>query len=169
MLPYCVLVYWEEAWCMSWSEWCGCVMAFLKHVSDILWCSTAVAVLAQTSFFVCASNSNRKPMKLFHMCVYVWWLWKAQDYSNCIVMYPLQVRCNIVSRTKQQWATVVNSWPNKSRYKCGSCSTCQEPTNRCQTTQFKVACLTSCCAQRFLRISGWPIDSVWRKLLHFTF
>ena len=28
----------------------------------------------------------------------------------------------------------------KSRYKCGSCSTCPESTNRCQTTQFKVAC-----------------------------
>ena len=29
---------------------------------------------------------------------------------------------------------------NKSRYKCGSCCTCQESTNRCQTTQFIVAC-----------------------------
>ena len=26
------------------------------------------------------------------------------------------------------------------RDKCGSCSTCQESSNRCQTTQFKVAC-----------------------------
>ena len=27
VLPYCVQVYWEEAWCMSWSEWCGGVIA----------------------------------------------------------------------------------------------------------------------------------------------
>ena len=33
-----------------------------------------------------------------------------------------------------------NSWQNNSRCKCGSCSTCQESTNGCQTTQFKVAC-----------------------------
>ena len=71
---------------------------------------------------------------------YTRWHWKAQDYSSCIGLYPLQVGCHIMSRTKQQWDTVVNSWQNKSRYKCGSCSTCQESTNRCQTTQFKVAC-----------------------------
>ena len=28
VLPYCVQVYWEEEWCMSWSECCGCAMAF---------------------------------------------------------------------------------------------------------------------------------------------
>ena len=44
-----------------------------------------------------------------------------------------------MSRTKQQWVTVINSWQSKSRCKCGSCCTCQESTNRCQTTQFKVA------------------------------
>ena len=71
---------------------------------------------------------------------YTRWHWKAQDYSSCINLYPLQVWCHIMSRTKQQWVTVVNSWQNKSRYKCGSCSTYQESTNRCQTTQFKVAC-----------------------------
>ena len=74
------------------------------------------------------------------MCGYTRWLWKAQDTSSCIVLYPLQVECHIMSRTKQQWITVVNSWQNKSRYKCGSCSTCQESTNRCQTTQLKIAC-----------------------------
>ena len=61
---------------------------------------------------------------------YTRWRWKAQDYSSCIVLYPLQVWCHIMSGTKQQWVTVVNSWQNKSRYKCGSCSTCQESTNR---------------------------------------
>ena len=71
---------------------------------------------------------------------YTRWHWKAHDYSSCIVLYPLLVGCHIMSRTKQQWVTVVNSWQNKSRYKCGSCSTCQESTNRCQMTQFKVAC-----------------------------
>ena len=30
---------------------------------SISWCSTAVAVVAQTSYFVCASYFNRKPMK----------------------------------------------------------------------------------------------------------
>ena len=71
---------------------------------------------------------------------YTRWHWKAQDYSSCIVLYPLQVGCHIMSRTKQQWVTVVNSLQNKSRYKCGSCSTCQESPNRCKTTWFKVAC-----------------------------
>ena len=71
---------------------------------------------------------------------YTRWHWKAQDYSSCIVLYPLQVGCHIICRTKQQWVTVVNSWQDKNRYKCGSCSTCQESMNRCQTTQFKVAC-----------------------------
>ena len=28
VLPYCVQVYWEEVWCMSWSECCVCAMAF---------------------------------------------------------------------------------------------------------------------------------------------
>ena len=125
VLPYCVQVYWEEAWCMSWSE---------------CWCSTAVTVVAQTSYFVSASYFDRKPMNWFQMYGYTRWHWKAQDYSSCIVLYPLQVGCHIMSRIKQQWVTVVNSWQNKSRYKCGSCSTCQESTNRCQTTQFKVAC-----------------------------
>ena len=73
------------------------------------------------------------------MCDYIRWFWKVQDYLSCIVLYPLQVGCHIMSRTKQQWVTVVNSLRNKSRYKCGSCSTCQESSNRCQTTQFKVA------------------------------
>ena len=69
---------------------------------------------------------------------YTRWHWKAQDYSSCIVLYPLQVGCHIMSRTKQQWVTVVNSWQSKSRYKCGSYITCQEYTNRFQTTQFIV-------------------------------
>ena len=111
----------------------------MQHVSDIWWCSTAVAVVAQTSYFVCASYFDRRPMKWFLMYGYTRWPWKAQDYSSCIVLYPLHVGCHIMSRTKQQWVTVVNSWQSKSRYKCGSCSTCQESMNRCQTTQFKVA------------------------------
>ena len=39
---------------MSWSEFCGCGMAFMQHVSDICWCSTAVAILFNGDF-VCAS------------------------------------------------------------------------------------------------------------------
>ena len=35
----------------------------MQHVSDILLCSTAVAVVAQTSYFVSASYFDRKPMK----------------------------------------------------------------------------------------------------------
>ena len=125
--------------------WAGANVAgvwwlFLQHVSYIWWCSTAVAVVAQTSYFVYASYFNRKQIKWFKMCGYVGWLWKAQDYSSCIVLYTLQVGCHIMSRTKQQRVTVVNSWQNKSRYKCGSCSTCQESTNTFQTMQFKVAC-----------------------------
>ena len=35
----------------------------MQHVSDILWCSIAVAVVAQTSYFVVASYIDRKPMR----------------------------------------------------------------------------------------------------------
>ena len=41
----------------------GVQWLFMLHVSDILWCSTAVAVVAQTSYFVSASYFDRKPMK----------------------------------------------------------------------------------------------------------
>ena len=128
--------------------WTGASVAgvrwlFMQHISDIWWCSTAVAVVAQTSYFVCDSYFDRKPMKWFHMCGFARWLWKAQDFSCCIVLYPLQVGCLIMSRTKQQWVTVVNSWQIKNRYKCGISSTCQKSTNRCQTMQFKVACLSN--------------------------
>ena len=34
------------------------------------------------------------------MCGYVRRHWKAQDYSICIVLYPFQVGCYIMSRTK---------------------------------------------------------------------
>ena len=50
---------------MIWSECCECVMAFLQHVSDIWWRSTAATVVAHTSYFVSASYFDRKPMKLF--------------------------------------------------------------------------------------------------------
>ena len=33
VLPYCVQVDCEKAWCMSWSECCGCVMAFFCCMS----------------------------------------------------------------------------------------------------------------------------------------
>ena len=50
--------------------WAGASVAgvwwhYLKHVSDIWWCSTGVAVVAQTSYFVSASYLERKPMKWF--------------------------------------------------------------------------------------------------------
>ena len=106
----------------------------MQHVSYIWWCSTAVAVVAQTSYFVCASYFDRKPMKWFDVYGYTRWLWKAQDYSSCIVMCSLQVECHIMRRTKQQWVTVVNSWQNKGRYMCDSCSTCQESMNKWQMT-----------------------------------
>ena len=50
----------------------------------------------------------------------------SEDYSTCMVLYPLKVGCHIMSITKQQWVTVVNPWQNKSWYKCCSYSTCQE-------------------------------------------
>ena len=34
-LPYCVQVYVEESWCMSWSECCGVQWLSVQHVSDI--------------------------------------------------------------------------------------------------------------------------------------
>ena len=51
---------------MSWSECCGCAMAVSAAFSatyDAVWCSTAVEVVAQTSYFVSASYLDRKPMK----------------------------------------------------------------------------------------------------------
>ena len=41
----------------------GVWLLFMQHVSDIWWCSTAVAVVAQTSYFVSASYFDRKPVK----------------------------------------------------------------------------------------------------------
>ena len=64
----------------------------------------------------------------------------AWDYSSSIVLFPLHVGCHIKSRTKQQWVKIVNSWLIKGREKCGSFCTFHEFTNRCQTTQLKVAC-----------------------------
>ena len=116
---------------------------FQQHVIGMWWSCTAETVVAQTSHFVPASYFDRRPMKLFDMCGYTGWHWKAHDYSSSIVLYPLQVGCHIMSRTKQQWLTVVNSWQNKSRYKCGHCSTCQESTNRRQSTEYKVTCQSS--------------------------
>ena len=48
---------------MNWSECCGVRWLFLQHVSNIWWCCTAVAVVAETSYFVGASYFDRKPMK----------------------------------------------------------------------------------------------------------
>ena len=128
--------------------WAGASVAgvrwlFMQHVSDIWWWCTAELLVAQTSYFVCASYIDRKPMKRFYVCGYTGWFWKMLDNSSCIVLYPQQVGYHIMSRTKQQWVIVVNSWQNKRRYKCGSCSNCQEYTNICQTTQFKVAWLSN--------------------------
>ena len=108
----------------------------MQHVSEIWWSSIAIAVVAQTSYFVWS----------YFVCVYVTGvqrsdfrcvvilvdIWKAQAYSSCLVLCPLQVGWHIMSRTKLQWVAVVNSWQGKSRYKCDSCSTCQESMNRCQ-------------------------------------
>ena len=139
-LPYCEQVNWEEALCMSWSESCVWAMA--------LYAACQWQMMVQ---YCCGSGSTNK---LFCMCFLVWqeaievtlnvsctrWPWKALDYSSRIILYPLQVECHIMSRTKQQRDIVVNSWQSKSRYKCGSCNACQESTNGCQTTQFNVAC-----------------------------
>ena len=53
---------------------------------------------------------------------YTRWHWKAQDYSSCIFLHPLQVGCHIMSRTKQQWGTVDNSSQNKSRWILATCA-----------------------------------------------
>ena len=125
---------------MNFNECCGCVMTFSAacqwHMMEQYCCYSG----STNNYFACASYFDRKPMMWFQMCGYIRWPLKAQDYSSCIVLYPSQVRCHIMSRIKQQWTTVVNSWQNKSRYMCGSCSTCQESSNRCHTTQLKVAC-----------------------------
>ena len=48
---------------MSWSECCGCVMAFSAACQRHMMVPTAVAVVAQTSYYVCASYFDMKPMK----------------------------------------------------------------------------------------------------------
>ena len=48
---------------MSWSECCGDGWLFMQHVSDTWWCSTAMAVIAQISYFVSASYFDKNPMK----------------------------------------------------------------------------------------------------------
>ena len=93
--------------------WAGASVAgvwwrFLQHVDDIWWCSNAVTVVAQTSYFVGASYFDRKPIKWFRMYGYIRWLWNAQDYSSCIVLHSFQVGCHIMNSTVQQWVTVVN-------------------------------------------------------------
>ena len=55
-------------------EWAGASDAgvwllYTQHVSDIWLCSTAVAVVAQTSYFICASYFARKPVKWFKCVV----------------------------------------------------------------------------------------------------
>ena len=143
VLPYCVQVYWEEAWSMRRCEWCGCAMAFYaacqRHMMVMYCWSTGGPNKLYCMCFLHWQEANEE----FYVCGYTGWLWKMLDNSSCIAMYPQQVGCHIMSRTKQQWVIVVNSWQNKRRYKCGSCSNCQEYTNRCQTTQFKVACLSN--------------------------
>ena len=59
---------------MSRSDFCWCVMAFMQHVSDILWRSTAVAV--QTSYFASASYFVRKPSDF--KCVVI-----LDDFGRC--------------------------------------------------------------------------------------
>ena len=142
VLPYCVQVYWEEAWCLSWCECCGCAMAFsaaCQRHTMVQYCSGSGC----TNKLYCRCFLHWQEANEVILCGYTRWHWKAYYCSSCIVLFPLQVGCHITSRTKEQWATVVNSLQNKSRYKCGSCSTCQEFTHRCHTTQFIVACLSN--------------------------
>ena len=116
---------------------------FLQQISDIWWCSTAVTVIAQTSYFVSASYFDLKPLKWFYMCGYISRFLIAHDYSSCIVLYPLQVGCHIMSRPKQQWVTEVNYWRNKSRWKWDSCLTCLESTFTGQIRRLEVTCSIS--------------------------
>ena len=55
VLPYCVQVYWEESWCMSWSE---CAMAFYAA------CQWQMMVQ-----YCCGSGTTNK---LFCMCFLLW-------------------------------------------------------------------------------------------------
>ena len=54
VLPYCVQVYCEEAWCMSWSDCCGCAIAF-----------SAAYQRHMMSQYCCGSGSSNK---LFSRC-----------------------------------------------------------------------------------------------------
>ena len=84
-------------------------MVFLQHISDIGWCSIAVTVVAQTDYFVSASFFDSRPMNVTLNVVFLRRHLFALDDSSCIALYALQVACHIMSRTKQQRATVVNS------------------------------------------------------------
>ena len=37
---------------VCWSECCWCVMVFLQHVRDILWCNPAAILVEQASYLV---------------------------------------------------------------------------------------------------------------------
>ena len=142
MLPYCEQVNWEKAWCMSWSECCGCAMAFSAacqwHMM-VQYCCDSDSI---NKLFLYASYFDRNPMKWFWMCGYITWLWKAQKYSSCIVLYPLQVGSHIMSRTKEQWVTVVNSWQANADTSVVVVVLVRNLLieDAVQTTQFKVAC-----------------------------
>ena len=48
------------------------------------------------------------------MCGYVGRNLEARDYLSCIFLYPLQVGCYIMSKTKRQCVTVDISLQNKA-------------------------------------------------------
>ena len=68
------------AWASVSGEW----WLSQQHVSDIWWCSTAVTMVTQIRYFVCASCFDKKPIKIFtsvkinrvtcwpYICIYIY-------------------------------------------------------------------------------------------------
>ena len=71
VLPYCVQVYWEEAWSMSRCEWCGCAMAFYAA--------------CQRHIMVMYCRITGGPNKLFCMCFLHWQ--EANEEILCVWLY----------------------------------------------------------------------------------
>ena len=89
--------------------WAGASVAdvqwlYMQHASDILWFNNAVSVVAQTSYFVSASYFDKKTMKWSYVNGYARWLWKAQNYSICLVlMFPSITDCIMYPKNVCWW------------------------------------------------------------------
>ena len=85
--------------------WAGASVAgvqwlFMQHISDIWWCSTAVTVVAQTSYFVSASYHDRKPMKWYNSGNWKWYM-SEHLYKKLLAFQIISFWYTVVSGNSQ--------------------------------------------------------------------